>query len=53
MTTGHQRLADGTLVRIDVEAGRYVGRHYAADLTVVNRVVGTLQQVQGEVGQWR
>jgi len=33
-TTGHRRLANGSLLRLDFERGNYVGRLYTADLTV-------------------
>lgn len=31
MTPGHRRLADGSLLRIDIEHGQYVGRLYGPD----------------------
>ena len=46
--TGHHRLADGSLVRIDIELGRWVGRLYTPDLVVKSRVVGS----DAEVHAW-
>jgi hypothetical protein len=45
MRTGHHRLADGSLLRVDIEQGRWVGRLYTPELTVKSRVVGTEEQV--------
>jgi hypothetical protein len=39
--TGHRRLADGLLFRIDIELGRWVGNLYARDMRVKTRVVGS------------
>jgi hypothetical protein len=50
---GHHRLADGCLARLDVELGRYVGRLYAADLTVREVVVGTQEHVSQRMRHWR
>ncbi len=41
MRTGHYRLADGSLLRVDIEFGRWVGSLYTQDLRVKTRVVGS------------
>jgi hypothetical protein len=41
MRTGHHRLADGSLLRVDIELGRWVGSLYTRDLRVKTRVVGS------------
>ena len=37
---GHRRLADGSLTRLDIEHGQYVGRLYTPHLTVRKVVTG-------------
>ena len=46
MSTGHYRLADGSLVRVDIELGAWVGRLYAADMKVKDRVRGTNAEIR-------
>ncbi len=41
MRTGHHRRADGSLVRVDVELGRWVGSLYTPDMRVKARIVGS------------
>jgi len=41
MRTGHHRLADGSLLRVDIELGRWVGSLYTQDMRVKTRVVGS------------
>jgi hypothetical protein len=41
MSTGHRRLPSGSLVRVDIELGHWVGRLYAPDMTVMTQVVGS------------
>jgi hypothetical protein len=41
MRTGHHRLADGSLLRVDIELGRWVGSLYTRDMRVKTRVVGS------------
>jgi hypothetical protein len=48
MSTGHHRLPDGSLVRIDIELGRWVGRLYTPDMSVTAQIVGT----DAEVHAW-
>lgn len=50
--TGHYRLADGSLIRLDRELGRWVGTEYGPDLTVRRRVVGAQDRVTYEVATW-
>jgi len=49
---GHYRVADGSLIRVDRELGRWVGTDYAPDLAVRHRVVGTQDRVTREVATW-
>ena len=48
MQTGHHRLRDGSLVRVDVEFGRWVGRLYTPNMTVRTQIVGS----DAEVHAW-
>jgi len=41
MHTGHYRLCDGSLLRVDVELGRFVGTYYTPELHVETRVHGS------------
>lgn len=41
MRTGHHRLADGSLLRVDIEWGRWVGSIYTPDLRVKTQIVGS------------
>jgi len=47
MRTGHHRLADGSLLRVDIERGRWVGSLYTRDMRVKTRVVGSDVEVHG------
>lgn len=38
--TAHHRLADGSLLRADIELGRWVGRLYSADMKVTAQILG-------------
>jgi hypothetical protein len=49
---GHRHLGDGSLVRLDIELGRYVGRLYGPDLTVRETVVGTHEHVNHRMREW-
>jgi hypothetical protein len=40
-TTGHHRLADGSLLRVDIERGHWVGSLYTRNMRVKTRVVGS------------
>jgi hypothetical protein len=51
--TGHQHLPDGTLLRIDIENGRYVGRRYDVNLHVLREVIGSHEHVIHEIGGWK
>jgi hypothetical protein len=51
MRTGHHRLADGSLLRVDIELGRWVGSLYTQDMRVKTRVVGSDVEVQAWVGR--
>jgi acetyltransferase-like isoleucine patch superfamily enzyme len=41
MHTGHYRLCDGSLLRVDVELGRFVGTYYTPDMHVETQVHGS------------
>jgi hypothetical protein len=41
MKTGHHRLADGSLLRVDIEFGRWVGSLYTRNMRVEKRIVGS------------
>lgn len=45
MGTGHHRLADGTLLRVDIELGRWVGSLYTPEMGVKTRIVGNEVEV--------
>jgi hypothetical protein len=46
MRTGHHRLPDGGVLRVDFERGRWVGTLYAPSMTIKTQIVGTDAQVQ-------
>ena len=48
MSTGHHRLADGSLVRVDFERGHWVGRLYTPEMNVKSQILGT----DAEVHAW-
>lgn len=48
MRTGHHRLPDGSLVRVDIESGRWVGTLYTPQLKVKIQIVGS----DAEVHAW-
>ena len=37
---GHHRLPNGSLLRVDIEAGRWVGRLFTPDMRIKTRIVG-------------
>ena len=41
MRTGHHRLADGSLLRVDIELGRWLGRLYTPDMRIKTQIVGS------------
>jgi hypothetical protein len=45
LRTGHYRFADGGVLRVDFERGRWVGTLYAPSLTIKTQIVGTDAQV--------
>jgi hypothetical protein len=48
LRTGHHRLLDGSLVRVDIELGRWVGTLYTPEMKVKIRIVGS----DAEVHAW-
>lgn len=43
--TGHHRQPDGSVVRIDVEMGRWVGSLYTPDLRLKTQIFGSAAEV--------
>ncbi len=41
MRTGHHRLANGSLLRVDIELGRWVGTLYTPDMRLKQQIVGS------------
>jgi hypothetical protein len=48
MRSGHYRLPDGGLLRVDFEMGRWVGTLYASSMTIETQIVGS----DAEVHAW-
>jgi hypothetical protein len=48
LRTGHHRLPDESLVRVDIELGRWVGTLYTPEMKVKIRIVGS----DAEVHAW-
>ena len=48
MRSGHCRLPDGGLLRVDFERGRWVGTLYAPAMTIKTQIVGS----DAEVHAW-
>ena len=51
MHTGHYRLADGSLLRVDVELGRFVGTLYTPELNVKRQIYGSAAKVHAWVDE--
>jgi hypothetical protein len=51
--TGHIRLSDGSVIRLDFESGHYVGTYYRPDMTTHARVAGGLNRVQASIEAWQ
>jgi hypothetical protein len=49
MHTGHYRLADGSLLRVDTQMGHFVGTFYTPALEVKTQVQGSAAQVHAWV----
>jgi hypothetical protein len=49
MPTGHYRLADGSLLRVDIELGHFVGTLYSPGLSVKRQVHGSADNVHAWV----
>jgi hypothetical protein len=45
MRTGHHRLPDGSVLRVDFEMGRWVGTLYLPSMTIKTQVVGSDAEV--------
>jgi hypothetical protein len=48
MRTGHHRLPNGSVLRVDLEMGRWVGTLYAPSMTIKTQIVGS----DAEVHAW-
>ena len=51
MNTGHYRLADGSLLRVDVELGSFVGTLYTPGMNVKNQIHGSAAKVHAWVDE--
>ena len=40
MRTGHHRQPDGSVVRVDIEMGRWVGSLYTVEMKIKTRIIG-------------
>jgi hypothetical protein len=45
MRTGHHRQPDGSVVRVDIEMGRWVGSLYTPEMKVQTRIIGSELEV--------
>ncbi len=45
MRTGHHRFPNGSVLRLDLERGRWVGTLYAPSMTIKTQIVGSDAQV--------
>lgn len=41
MRTGRHRLANGSLLRVDIDLGRWVGSLYTPDMRLTQQIVGS------------
>jgi hypothetical protein len=48
---GHYRLTDGSLLRVDVELGRCVGRLYTPEMNVKSQIHGSPAKVHARVDE--
>jgi hypothetical protein len=46
MRSGHYKLPDGGVLRVDFEMGRWVGTLYAPSMTIKTQIVGSDAQVR-------
>jgi hypothetical protein len=51
MHTGHYRLSDGSLLRVDVELGRFVGTLYTPEMNVKTQFHGSAAKVHAWVDE--
>lgn len=45
MRTGHHRQPDGSVVRVDIEMGRWVGSLYTPEMKIKTRIIGSELEV--------
>jgi hypothetical protein len=43
--TGHHRFPNGSVLRVDLEKGRWVGTLYTPSMTIVRQIVGSHAEV--------
>ena len=46
MRTGHHRFANGSVLRVDLENGRWVGTLYTPSMTIKRQIVGSDAEVR-------
>jgi hypothetical protein len=51
-TTGHVFTCDGSLLRVDIIAGRWVATRFAPNLVITESVVGTDESVHQQIARW-
>jgi hypothetical protein len=51
-TTGHEFARDGSLLRVDIMAGRWVATRFAPNLAITECVVGTDESVHQQIARW-
>ena len=51
MRTGHHRLADGSLLRVDIELGRWVGSLCTPAMRINTQIVGNDVEVHAWAGR--
>jgi hypothetical protein len=49
---GHIRAVDGSVVRLDLQMGSYVGTYYRPDLSIRAVIYGSLAEVQTAMRGW-
>jgi len=51
--TGHVVAQDGSILRVDIMAGRWVATRYTPGLVITHRIVGTDESVHQQIARWR
>jgi len=50
--TGHVVAQDGSILRVDIMAGRWVATRYTPGLVITHRIVGTDESVHQQIARW-